>query len=167
MEVHKRYTIMIPMVEEYPSLDESDFATKLTQYKDFNIKARTHRATTPEELVQVADRLCNEELELSTYQTVIRNFLSNDTPYNGLLLFHGLGTGKTCSAITVAEEHRRFLKESGLKRFIYVLGGLNIQDNFKKQLFDPAYLTQNGSDWTYKGCVGNTLLWMNRTLPPS
>ena len=158
MEVHKRYTIMIPMVEEYPSLDESDFATKLTQYKDFNIKARTHRATTPEELVQVADRLCNEELELSTYQTVIRNFLSNDTPYNGLLLFHGLGTGKTCSAITVAEEHRRFLKESGLKRFIYVLGGLNIQDNFKKQLFDPTYLTQNGSDWTYKGCVGNTLL---------
>ena len=149
---------MIPMVEEYPSLDESDFATKLTQYKDFNIKARTHRATTPEELVQVADRLCNEELELSTYQTVIRNFLSNDTPYNGLLLFHGLGTGKTCSAITVAEEHRRFLKESGLKRFIYVLGGLNIQDNFKKQLFDPTYLTQNGSDWTYKGCVGNTLL---------
>jgi superfamily II DNA or RNA helicase len=158
MEVHKRYTIMIPLLEEYPSLDELDFATKLTQYKDFNIKARSHRATTPEELVEVADRLCNEELELSTYQTVIRNFLSNDTPYNGLLLFHGLGTGKTCSAITVAEEHRRFLKESGLKRFIYVLGGLNIQDNFKKQLFDPAYLTQNGSDWTYKGCVGNTLL---------
>ena len=155
---HKRYTIMIPLLEEYPSLDERDFATKLTQFKDFNIKARTHHATTPEELVEVADRLCNEELELSTYQTVIRNFLSNDTPYNGLLLFHGLGTGKTCSAITVAEEHRRFLKESGLKRYIYVLGGLNIQDNFKKQLFDPDQLTQNGSDWTYKGCVGNTLL---------
>ncbi len=155
---HKRYTIMIPLLEEYPSLDESDFATKLTQFKDFNIKARTHHATTPEELVEVADRLCNEELELSTYQTVIRNFLSNDTPYNGLLLFHGLGTGKTCSAITVAEEHRRFLKESGLKRYIYVLGGLNIQDNFKKQLFDPDQLIQNGNDWTYKGCVGNTLL---------
>ena len=155
---HKRYTIMIPLLEEYPSLDEPDFATKITQFKDFNIKARTHRATTPEELVEVADRLCNEELELSTYQTVIRNFLSNDTPYNGLLLFHGLGTGKTCSAITVAEEHRRFLKESGLKRYIYVLGGLNIQDNFKKQLFDPDQLTQNGTDWTYKGCVGNTLL---------
>ena len=161
MEVHKRYIIMIPLLEEssdYPSVKAENFASKLTQYKDFNIKARTHQATTPEQLVEVADRLCNEELELSTYQTVIRNFLSNDTPYNGLLLFHGLGTGKTCSAITVAEEHRRFLKESGLKRFIYVLGGLNIQDNFKKQLFDPAYLTQNGSDWTYKGCVGNTLL---------
>ena len=152
---------MIPLVEDssdYPSVKEEDFASKLTQYKDFNIKARTHNATTPEQLVEVADRLCNEELELSTYQTVIRNFLSNDTPYNGLLLFHGLGTGKTCSAITVAEEHRQFLKESGLKRFIYVLGGLNIQDNFKKQLFDPEQLTQKGSDWTYKGCVGNSLL---------
>jgi hypothetical protein len=155
---HKRYKIMIPFHNEYPSMEEEDFATKLTQFKDFNIKSRVHHATTPEELVEVADRLCNEELELSTYQTVIRNFLSNDTPYNGLLLFHGLGTGKTCSAITVAEEHRQFLKESGLKRFIYVLGGLNIQDNFKKQLFDPSHLTQQNSEWTYKGCVGNTLL---------
>jgi len=154
----KRYTIMIPLIQEYPSLDEESFSSKLTQFKDFNIKARVHHASTPEELLQVADKLSNEPLELSTYQTVIRNFLSNETPYNGLLLFHGLGTGKTCSAITVAEEHRQFLKESGLKRYIYVLGGLNIQDNFKKQLFDPSQLIENGSDWTYKGCVGNTLL---------
>jgi hypothetical protein len=155
---HKRYTIMIPFIQEYPSLDEENFSSTLTKFKDFNIKARVHYASTPEELLQVADKLSNEPLELSTYQTVIRNFLSNETPYNGLLLFHGLGTGKTCSAITVAEEHRQFLKESGLKRYIYVLGGLNIQDNFKKQLFDPSQLIEHGSDWSYKGCVGNTLL---------
>jgi len=158
LQDHKRYTIVIPMIDEYPSLEEEDFVTSLTKFKDFNIKGRVHHASTPEELIQVADRLCNEELELSTYQTVIRNFLSNDTPYNGLLLFHGLGTGKTCSAITVAEEHRQFLKESGLKRSIFVLGGLNIQDNFKKQLFDPIHLTQHGDEWIYKGCVGNSLL---------
>lgn len=50
------------------------------------------------------------------------------------------------------------MKESGLKRHIYVLGGLNIQDNFQKQFFHESNLTQEGNEWIYKGCVGNTLL---------
>ena len=37
--------------------------------------------------------------------------MSAQTPYNSLLLYHGLGTGKTCSAITVAEEMRDYLKQ--------------------------------------------------------
>jgi hypothetical protein len=31
---HKRYKIMIPLIDEYPALEEEDFATKLTQFKD-------------------------------------------------------------------------------------------------------------------------------------
>ena len=154
----KMYVIRIPLLNEYPTLDEEDFASQLTRFKDFNIKGKVYKADTPQELIDLSDRLCNQELTLSTHQTVIRNFLSNETPYNGLLLFHGLGSGKTCSAITIAEEHRTFLKESGLKRHIYVLGGLNIQDNFQKQFFHESNLIQEGKEWTYKGCVGNTLL---------
>ena len=99
----KMYLIRIPLLNEYPTLDEEDFASQLTRFKDFNIKAKVYKAETPQELIQLSDRLCNQELTLSTHQTVIRNFLSNETPYNGLLLFHGLGSGKTCSAITIAE----------------------------------------------------------------
>lgn len=29
--------------------------------------------------------------------------MSPSTPYKSLFLFHGLGTGKTCSAIAIAE----------------------------------------------------------------
>jgi len=157
IEDHKRYRVQIPLLSEYPSLDEEDFSSQLTRFRDFNIKSKSYHPNVSE-LSSLADRLCNAEMELSTYQTVIRNFLSNGTPYNGLLLFHGLGTGKTCSAITVAEEHRRFLKQSGLHRFIYVLGGGNIQSNFKKQFFQESNLTKQGEEWTYKGCVGNSLL---------
>ena len=153
----KRYVIQIPTVSEYPSLEEEDFSSQLTRFRDFNIKSKTYHPSI-DELSSLADRLCNAEMELSTYQTVIRNFLSNNTPYNGLLLFHGLGTGKTCSAITVAEEHRRFLKQSGLPRFIYVLGGGNLQSNFKTQFFQESNLVKQGEEWTYKGCVGNALL---------
>jgi hypothetical protein len=157
IEDFKRYVIQIPLQSEYPSLDEDDFSSQLTRFRDFNIKSKAYHPSISE-LSSLADKLCNSERELSTYQTLIRNFLSNGTPYNGLLLFHGLGTGKTCSAITVAEEHRRFLKQSGLPRFIYILGGGNIQSNFKNQFFQESNLMKQGEEWTYKGCVGNALL---------
>ena len=157
IEDYKRYVIQIPLHSEYPSLDEDDFSSQLTKFRDFNIKSKSYHPRISE-LASLADSLCNLERELSTYQTVIRNFLSNGTPYNGLLLFHGLGTGKTCSAITVSEEHRRFLKQSGLPRYIYILGGGNIQSNFKNQFFQESNLSKQGEEWTYKGCVGNALL---------
>jgi hypothetical protein len=41
--------------------------------------------------------------DLLTHQLVIRDYLNLYTPYRGLLLFHGLGSGKTCTSIGVAE----------------------------------------------------------------
>ena len=41
--------------------------------------------------------------ELFTHQQVVRDYLNLYTPYRGLLLFHGLGSGKTCSSIAIAE----------------------------------------------------------------
>jgi hypothetical protein len=78
---------------------------------------------------------CNAEFELSPHQLFVRNFLSFQTPYNSLLLYHGLGTGKTCSAITVAEEMRDYLNNIGLQKKIIVVASPNVQENFKLQLF--------------------------------
>ena len=41
--------------------------------------------------------------EFTTYQKFIRDYLQMSSPYRGLLLYHGLGSGKTCSSIAVAE----------------------------------------------------------------
>ena len=41
--------------------------------------------------------------DLFPYQKIIKDYLSFKTPYRGLLLYHGLGAGKTCSSIAVAE----------------------------------------------------------------
>ena len=43
------------------------------------------------------------DFELLTHQLVIRDYLNLYTPYRGLLLYHGLGSGKTCSSIGIAE----------------------------------------------------------------
>lgn len=43
------------------------------------------------------------DFDLLTHQLVIRDYLNLYTPYRGLLLYHGLGSGKTCTSIGVAE----------------------------------------------------------------
>jgi len=44
-----------------------------------------------------------EERTLFTHQEIVRDYLNIYTPYRGLLLYHGLGSGKTCSSIAIAE----------------------------------------------------------------
>lgn len=40
---------------------------------------------------------------LFPHQEFVRDYLQHESPYRGLLLYHGLGVGKTCSSIAVAE----------------------------------------------------------------
>lgn len=52
------------------------------------------------------ESICNtksESVELFSHQKFIKDYVQYDSPYRGLLVFHGLGTGKTCSAVAAAE----------------------------------------------------------------
>ena len=40
---------------------------------------------------------------LKIYQQLVKSYLNTSTPYRGLLVYHGLGTGKTATAISTAE----------------------------------------------------------------
>lgn len=60
------------------------------------------------------ETLKNESTDfaLLTHQKIVRDYLNLYTPYRGLLLYHGLGSGKTCSSIAIAEgmkTHRKVL----------------------------------------------------------
>jgi len=44
-----------------------------------------------------------KDSSLKIYQILVQKYLALDTPYRGLLVYHGLGTGKTATAITLAE----------------------------------------------------------------
>ena len=49
------------------------------------------------------DRPQDSQFTLLTHQKVVRDYLNIHSPYRGLLLYHGLGSGKTCSSIAIAE----------------------------------------------------------------
>ena len=95
---------------------------------------------------------------MSPNQLFVRNFLSFQTPYNSLLLYHGLGSGKTCSAISVAEEMRDYLKQMGIVQRIIVVASPNVQDNFKVQLFNETKLKNIDGLWDIRACTGNKFL---------
>jgi hypothetical protein len=49
------------------------------------------------------EKRSSEEFSLLTHQEVVRDYLNFYSPYRGLLIFHGLGSGKTCTSIAIAE----------------------------------------------------------------
>lgn len=49
------------------------------------------------------DRPHDTQFTLLTHQKIVRDYLNIHSPYRGLLLYHGLGSGKTCSSIAIAE----------------------------------------------------------------
>ena len=57
------------------------------------------------------------------YQNFVRDYMQELSPYRGILLYHGLGSGKTCTAINISEN----LKD---KRNIIVMLPASLRSNF-------------------------------------
>ena len=141
----------------YPLLDDQNFNKKISLKKEFfDAKYIPKKPEEYENIEELANKLCEgKEFELSAHQKFVRNFLSSHTPYNSLLLFHGVGTGKTCSAISVCEEMRLYTKQLKNKKKIIVVATPNVQENFKLQLFNKDKLKEIDGYWNIKSCTGN------------
>lgn len=139
----------------YPSLNDPFFNKKIAEKKEFNDTRYNGEVL---DISKQAEKLCNSEFELSPHQQFVKNFLSLYTPYNSLLLYHGLGSGKTCSAIGIAEDMRDYIKQMGINQRIIIVASPNVQNNFKLQLFDETKLELVDGLWNIKSCTGNKLL---------
>ena len=69
----------------------------------------------------------SSEFNLLSHQKIVRDYLNLYTPYRGLLLYHSLGSGKSCSSIAIAE---------GMKsnKRVYVLTPASLKMNFFTEL---------------------------------
>jgi hypothetical protein len=98
-----------------------EFINKLFQKK--------YRAEIVDEstVVSCEDRRSAEQFGLLTHQKIVKDYLNLYSPYRGLLLFHGLGSGKTCSSIAIAE---------GLKsdKRVFVMTPAFLRTNYLKEL---------------------------------
>ena len=140
----------------YPNLNDPNFNIKIATKTEFN--NTKYDGTIHANVKQQAEKLSKAEFELSPHQAFIKNFLSFQTPYNSLLLYHGLGSGKTCSAIGVSEEMRDYLKQMNHSKRIIIVASANVQENFRLQLFDERKLKEENGVWNITNCIGNKLL---------
>ena len=82
------------------------------------------------------------------YQELLKEYLNVNTPYRGALIFHGLGTGKTATAITITEG-------IGSDWEIVTILPASLESNFKeevKSFGDSMFRIYRNSDttWIYK-----------------
>uniref|UniRef100_A0A6C0JBH4 Helicase ATP-binding domain-containing protein n=1 Tax=viral metagenome TaxID=1070528 RepID=A0A6C0JBH4_9ZZZZ len=115
----------------YPDIHDERFYEILYNKKEFNKTAykTSYRYSKTEDI-------CTKgEFKMQNHQEFIRNFISPETPYNGIILFHGTGVGKTCAAIGTTEGLRDYVKASGK---IYIIAPETIRPNFIKEMYDPG-----------------------------
>ena len=98
------------------------YMQKLSElFKDYNseIAAEVNNAS--------CERQNTENFQALIHQRIVRDYLNIYTPYRGLLLYHGLGSGKTCTSIAIAE---------GMKshRKIFIMTPASLKMNFFSEL---------------------------------
>lgn len=123
--------------------DMHEIATKL--YKQYSAAAE---GITLEQ--SVTDKAIADSVwKLTPVQKLLRNFMSTDTPYRGVLIVHGTGVGKTCAGVSIAEDLKHFVKQNETKIFV-------IRDaEFKRQMFDINKVAKGKPGFQ---CTGETYL---------
>lgn len=83
------------------------------------------------------------KFSLLLHQNLIVDYLNIYTPYRGLLFYHGLGSGKTCSSIAIAEGFKTTRK-------VYVMLPASLEDNYLKEIKKCGdYLYKKNQHWTW------------------
>lgn len=102
------------MVKFYPFHSDAGSYDALADKKEFRVPEQSTRYLEP-------------------HQLLLRNYISKHTVYDSILVFHELGSGKTCTAIAIAEGFKEYLQ--GMSRKVFVLvKNKNIQQNFFNEL---------------------------------
>lgn len=142
----------------YPDTDDPRFTEKLMRKQEFAENKQNSIAEQQRAKVNPCDP--DNEFELTPVQRFIGRFLSPQCPYQSALLYHGVGVGKTCAAITVAENYLR----SYPRRQVIIVAPRNIQPGFRRTIFDDEALNipeDENSPNQAKGCTGN--MYLKRT----
>ena len=81
-----------------------------------------------------AAKASTKELKTFQYQAFVRDYLQRASPYRGLLVYHGLGSGKTCTSIATAEA----LYGAG-NRKIFVMTPASLSPNYRGEMAKCGY----------------------------
>lgn len=125
--INKEYT--------YPEYDDPNFQLKIYKKREYYYHKipEEKKLKSYEQIKEYRDNICGTKFRLYNHQSFLSNFINPNTPYKGLLLFHGVGTGKTGAAISIAENFKYMVKKYNTKIHILVPGPL-LKENWKDEI---------------------------------
>ena len=102
----------------YPKISDDNFYDRINKiYKNFKIK-QDNRSF---------DEICNpKKYKLQLPQQFLAEFINPNTPYLGTIVFHQIGSGKTCTAVRIAEKWKKY------KRLVIVTPA-SLKSNFRNE----------------------------------
>ena len=109
--------------------------TSLAEFYIYNVP-KYSQIKNKDDFEKISTDLCGD-FEKTAYQYFVSSYISSRTPYKSILLYHGVGVGKTCSAITLAEG---FLTSHSMyeEPKVWVIMPLALKNSFKEQIFSMS-----------------------------
>jgi hypothetical protein len=133
----------------YPDLNDPSF-----NFKIFN-KAEFHRYIIKKQGLDMFGKEQTLEFIKNPTQNFIGTYLSPNTPYNSILLWLGVGVGKTCAALTAAENYRRDNGELSRSKITVLLPSENLIDSWRDQIFNIEKEITNPNKNINVQCTGD------------
>ena len=122
-----KYVLKMPLYDEYFMQNRREFLDdiqdKLIKYLEQRKKGNSSEKN------ESCDGSSKEDgFHPLIHQDIVKEYLKSTNPYRGLLLFHGLGSGKTCTSIGLIES----LKETSKK--IIIMTPASLRKNYQTQM---------------------------------
>lgn len=137
----------------YPGNNDKDFIYNISRRLEFyhlkslfNITELSRKC--PTNNVKTSDPF---NFELTNNQQFLKNFMNSKTPYKGLVIFHGVGVGKTCSAVNISRSYRDIFYKKNKK--IICLVPKNIRGGWENTIYDPSKGTQQCSGDSFEDVI--------------
>lgn len=124
----------------YPEPSDPEILSKIFQKREFyyyNVEKRD-KLNTYEDVKAYRDLNCQANIkDPKEHQSIIANLINPNTPYKGIILMYGTGSGKTMAAIKIAEQFKEQISKYNTKIYVLVPGP-NTRENFKKELIEST-----------------------------
>ena len=142
----------------YPDVRDPMFLQKLLARREF---AESKQST----WIPASDTGGTQDFEITPVQRFCANLMSPRTPYQSALLYHGVGVGKTCAAVQIAENWLSIYP----RKKVIIVAPRNIKAGFEKTIFnmDRVRLPPEDDTTTPNSaalCTGSTYLELTNML---
>lgn len=86
------------------------------------------------------------EVKAFAYQSFVRDYIQKPSPYRGVLVYHGLGSGKTCTSIAAMEA----LYQVDRTKPVFVLTPASLNPNYRDEITKCGpFIFRTNNYWTW------------------